>query len=323
MAVSVGFVGCGGNNADHMSKIDADPNAQIAAVCDVDEEKAQKAGTSWNVPAFDGHDEMIDSVDLDAVFVSVPPFAHGDIEMSLIDAGINMLVEKPVALDLELACDIQSGIEEKGLIATAGFQDRYLDVLERTQDALRSSDPGLFMGCWMGGMPGVAWWRVKEQSGGQHIEQTIHTFDTARYLFGEVVSVHGVSSTGLMTGVPNYDVEDASAVNLKFESGLCGTIFSACFLNVGQQNGMEIWCRGLKIDYVERTSVEFSYANGNREFFSVKNDPRVDLDATFVEAVENDDQSLLKSSYGDAVDTLEVVLAADESMRTGQAVDIG
>ncbi len=323
MPVNVAFVGCGGNNSDHMSKVAANPEAEICAVCDLDETKAQSAAEEHGVRAFTDQDEMIAAEDIDAAFVSVPPFAHGDIEMALAEAGINMLIEKPVALDLELARDIQAAIEDNDLVSTAGFQDRYLDVLDRTRTVLKENDPGVMLGYWMGGMPGVAWWRVKEQSGGQHLEQTIHTFDTARYLFGEVASVHAVSSTGLMTEVPNYSVEDASAVNLQFESGLCGTIFSACFLNVGQQNGMEIWCKDLKIDYVERASVQFSHAGGDREFYTVKNDPRVDLDETFIEAVAKKDQSLLKSSYGDAVDTLEVVLAASESMETGEAVQIG
>ena len=87
------------------------------------------------------------------------------------------------------------------------------------------------LGYWMGGMPGVPWWRVRAESGGQHVEQTTHIFDLCRYLVGsDVVAVHGFAGQGSMTDVPNYDVDDMSVVNLKFASGAVANITSACML---------------------------------------------------------------------------------------------
>ena len=190
-------------------------------------------------------------------------------------------------------------------------------------EVLADNRPGLMMGYWMGGIPMVPWWRVKAQSGGQAAEQTIHHFDTARYLFGEVEVVHAVSSKGLVTDLEGYDVEDASAVNLQFASGLCGTIFSSCFAGARNRSGIDIWCKNVSLEYTERTSLRTTRRDGDEEFMTVKNDAVAAIDDAFIAAIKAGDQSLVKSSYADAARSLQVVLAANESMETGEAVRLG
>ena len=182
--------------------------------------------------------------------------------------------------------------------------------------------PGLLMGYWIGGLPGVMWWRQKKMSGGQAVEQTIHTFDMARYLLGEVKAVHAVYSKGLMTDVPKYTVEDASAVNLQFRSGLCGTIFSGCFLKGYGKVGLDIWCPEVKFEYAGRSSLVINRAGQDPEVRTVANPFGQEIVRTFLNAVNTGDASKLKSTYADAVKSLAVVLAANESMKTGQAVKV-
>ena len=99
-------------------------------------------------------------------------------------------------------------------------------------------------------MPQVPWWRRKEMSGGQAVEQTIHVTDMARYLFGDVISVYAAGRTGLMTDVPDYNIEDSSAATLVFENGLAATIFSACFLSGGRgKGGIDIFTKDMNIEY--------------------------------------------------------------------------
>ena len=243
MAIKVGFIGCGGINNLHMQNIAANPDSTIAAVCDLDSTRANQAAAQYQAAAFTEYERMIEQAELDAVYVAVPPFAHEDQEALAVRAGLHLFVEKPVAIDMETALRNQKAITEAGVINTAGFQDRYLDVMPMMQQVLSDHQPGLMMGYWMGGIPMVPWWRVKAQSGGQALEQTIHIFDSARYLFGEVDHIHAVSSKGLVTELENYDIEDASAVNLQFKSGLCGTVISTCFAAANNRSGIDVWCR--------------------------------------------------------------------------------
>ena len=54
---------------------------------------------------------------------------------------------------------------------------------------------GMALGRWMGGMPGVAWWRRQEGSGGQFVEQTTHIVDLLRYCAGEVTEVYAAAAS--------------------------------------------------------------------------------------------------------------------------------
>lgn len=323
MAIRVGFIGCGSMNSSHMDSISANPDSEVVAVCDIDRKRADKAAADHRAAAYVSYNEMIGDANLDAVYVAVPPFAHEKQEQTAVENGLHLFVEKPVALNMETARRNEAAIEKAGVISSVGFQDRYLDVTARMVEVLADNRPGLMMGYWMGGIPMVPWWRVKAQSGGQAAEQTIHHFDTARYLFGEVEVVHAVSSKGLVTDLEGYDVEDASAVNLQFASGLCGTIFSSCFAGARNRSGIDIWCKNVSLEYTERTSLRTTRRDGDEEFMTVKNDAVAAIDDAFIAAIKAGDQSLVKSSYADAARSLQVVLAANESMETGEAVRLG
>jgi predicted dehydrogenase len=324
MAVRVGFIGCGGIANWHMNHLATMKQVQMVAFCDVDKAKAAGAAEKFgqDPKVFKEYKQMYKDACFDAVYVCLPPFAHEEQELLAAKAGIHVFVEKPIALDMKLAKSVERAIAKAGVISSAGFQDRYLDTVARFKKELAKNQPGLIMGYWMGGMPGVFWWRRKEMSGGQACEQTIHTFDMARYLFGEIKLVHAVSSKGLLKDVPKYNVEDASAVNLQFKSGLCGTIFSSCFAEVANRNGLDAWCKEVSYSYHERGALNIMRAGKDAEVVEQKNDYGTAIDKAFIDAIVKGDQSLLKSSYADAAKSLAVVLAANESMATGQAVKL-
>lgn len=318
MAVRVGFVGAGGMNAAHMKNLARISGVKLVAVADPVQERAEQRAAEYGMQPFISWKQMLKEVPMDAMYVAVPPFAHEGQEQAAAKLGIHLFVEKPVAVDIKTARSIDSAIKKAGVIATAGFQDRYQDIVARLKKLLAKHRPGLIMGYWIGGMPGVPWWRVKAQSGGQAAEQTIHTFDMARYLFGEVKAVHATWSKGLMEDVPGYDVEDATCANLQFESGLCGTIFSGCFTKGYSKVGLDIWCPTVKIEYAGRRSLTVTEVGKEPVTYQVGNDFLFEIDATFIKAVKKQDQSLLRSSYTDACRSLAVPLAANESIETGQ-----
>lgn len=324
MAVRVGFIGCGNISRFHMGHLAKIKDAEMVAFCDTDQARAQAAAVEFGAAdsaVFTDYKKMYKEAAFDAVYVGLPPFAHEEQELIAAKQGIHLFVEKPVALSMELANKVSRAVTKSGIISSAGFQDRYQDIIDRLRDEIAENPPAVFQAYWMGGMPQVAWWRRKEQSGGQAVEQTIHHFDMVRYLFGEIKSVHAVSSKGLMKDVPKYNIEDASAVNLQFKSGLCGTIFSACCLAVGK-NGIDIWGKQGMYEYTERQSLRIKRGNRQEHFYPTGNDYGQAIDDAFIAAVKKQDQSLLKSSYPDAAKSLAVVLAANESIASGECVKL-
>src|SRR4051794_16351239 len=102
--VRVGFIGVGGIGAVHLKNVFENADAQLVAVCDVNEEAAQSKASEYGIPSvYSDADVMLENESLDALFICVPPFAHGDIEEKAAKKGIHLLVEKPVALDLKTA----------------------------------------------------------------------------------------------------------------------------------------------------------------------------------------------------------------------------
>ena len=264
---------------------------------------------------------MLAREELDAVYISIPPFAHGAPERAVIAAGLPMFVEKPVHMDTDDAKEIAAEVEEKGIITATGYQERYLDIIDKAQELLASRRVGFFMGYWMGGMPG-GWWREKAKSGGQLMEQTTHEFDMARYLFGEVKTVYAVARNDLIPNV-DYDIEEASAVSLQFESGVFGVMFSACFTTNGmRRSGLDIFCEDGSLEYHLRSALVLSTAEETTTW-NPQNNCTIDMDSTFIEAVRTGDGSAIRSPYSDAAKTAILSIAANESLETGLPVHLG
>src|SRR5690348_4680236 len=102
--VKIGFIGVGGIGSVHVDNVSKIEDAEIVAVCDVNAENAAKKAEELGLSKFYTNvDEFLESEELDGVFICVPPFAHGEIEEKVVNKGVNLLVEKPVSLDLHTA----------------------------------------------------------------------------------------------------------------------------------------------------------------------------------------------------------------------------
>jgi predicted dehydrogenase len=143
------------------------------------------------------------------------------------------------------------------------------------------------------------------------VEQTTHIFDLARHLLGEVLSVHTSARTGLMEEVENYDVHDASITNLRFASGAIASITSACMLSAGGQVGLDLYLKDRVLRLDHRT-LTIDSADG-REVIELANNPTLEEDRTFVQAVQTGDATAIRCDYAEAVKTLELTLAATQS----------
>ena len=319
--VRLGFIGTGGNMNRHLRELTEIGGTKFVAFCDIVVKKAEQAVTQYGGKAYRDYNQMLASEELDAVYISIPPFAHGAPERAVIAAGLPMFVEKPVHMDTAEAKDIAAEVEERGIITACGYQERYLDIIDKAQELLADRRVGFFMGYWMGGMPG-GWWREKAKSGGQLMEQTTHEFDMARYLFGEVKTVYAVARHDL---IPNtdYDIEEASAVSLQFESGVFGIMFSACFTTNGlRRSGLDIFCEDGSLEYHLRSALVLSTADETTTW-NPQNNCTIEMDSTFIEAVRTGDGSAIRSPYSDAAKTAILSIAANESLETGLPVHLG
>jgi predicted dehydrogenase len=317
------------------------PDVEIAAFCDVVLERAQAQATKYDAVAFDSPKTMMAEAGLDAVYILLPPFAHGDAERAAIEAGVPFLVEKPIGLDLGVLRELRDEVQRKDLLAAAGYMNRYQPSVQRAKALLGNDKLVLAHGAWFGGpplqkadgSPGSLigqWWPVKERSGGQFHEQVTHTVDLARYFLGNATEVFAHATTAFNKTLPNlvehYTMDDALIASIKFESGAVATLMASSATPVG--GGIHLNILGMNSavkfsgwghDAVIQTRVNGEtteeQAASAGEIFAIE-------DRAFLDAVATGDRSKVLSTYVDAFQTAQITVAANQSVASGQPVPI-
>jgi myo-inositol 2-dehydrogenase / D-chiro-inositol 1-dehydrogenase len=320
MPVRLGFVGAGGIAGAHMNALEKVENAKIVAFADLDESRARRAAERFGAAPYTDYREMLANEDLQAVYVCVPPMAHADAEILAAQRGLALFIEKPVALNVGKAREIQAAIEENGVISSVGYHWRSYDLTDRVRAELSTRTVGLVMGYWLGGLPGVPWWRRMDGSGGQMVEQTTHIVDLARYLVGEITSVCAAYALRAMQDTQDLDVPDVGTMTIRFENGAVGHIANTCLLQMGYTTGLNILTRDLVVEHRAGT-VKLIRKDETTEL-RTKVNPTLVEDQTFIDAVESGDPSRIRSPYADAVRTLAVTLAANRSAERGEPVEV-
>jgi len=243
--------------------------------------------------------------------------------MALAQRRIPFLVEKPVSNSLDAAKRILEAVDQTGTLTAVGYMNRYRRSSNRAKEILAQDPAVLLNGAWVGGTPGVAWWRVKAQSGGQIVEQTTHIFDLARYLIGEPTTVFARATRGHVQDMPGYDVEDASTVAIEFANGAVGNLMSCCASRAGGGVHLTISAVHHYMSFtgwensvvIRKSPIEEERITGEPNIFEIEDD-------AFIRAVGAGDATTIKSSYRDGVRTLAFCLAADNSLETGRSVTV-
>jgi predicted dehydrogenase len=323
--VRVGLVGAGGIGLAHADALSKIPGATIVGIVDVNEQAAVTLAAQVGARCFSSAAEIAEYGDLDAMFILLPPFAHGEAERAALDREIPFFVEKPVGLDRGFLNETASEVKRREVITAVGYMNRYRKGVQRCRELLKQEPGILAYGGWWAGTPGAGghWWPDKAKSGGQFHEQVTHTVDLARYFLGEATEVYGAAARGFVKDLPGYSMDDAASVTIRFESGAVATLMSSVssnasggiFLNLHSMNRtykFRGWEHSLQI--LERDG-EPEEIVGEPDIFTIE-------DAAFIEAVRRKDQSLIRCDYADGVKTALLSLAANRSIESGKPVTI-
>lgn len=314
----IGLVGAGGVAQRHARVLADLPDVQVTAVTDVSADAAAALAESSGARVVPDVAALLGEA-LDAVYVCVPPFAHGPAERAVVEAGLPLFVEKPISLDIATAQDISHAISERDLLTAVGHHWRYLAVVEEARKLLADRPVRLVSGAWLDKVPPVGWWPHLDKSGGPVVEQAAHVLDLARYLVGEVTQV-----TAAGNGTPpvdGADIDGATAATLRFASGAVGTLAATCVLGWKQRAGLEIYADGLALSIGE-TGLTVRDANGERTVDSDPETARIAVDRAFVAAVRGEEQDV-RVPYAEALQTHALALAVAEAAATGRAVAPG
>lgn len=322
--VRLAFIGVGGIAGSHLGNLKKMTDVSVVAVCDLDQGRAEKVAADLGSRAYTDAAAMLKEVEVDGVYICLPPFAHGEAERLALEHNLPFYVEKPLSVDPGLPEEIAQEVDRKGLIAAVGFQLRYSSAATELRQRLAGRTLAMANGHYLCPLVGTPWWRQQAKSGGQIVEQTIHIVDMMRYLTGdEVASVFTAAATRVHGDVPNLDIADVHSISLRFRSGAVGNLVSSCALPSGWHSGIDIVADGMFARYsasggrstITTPEGEITVTDGDRSAMAT-------ADRAFVDAIRHGDGSRLRSTYADALHTHRLVMAIVRSAQSGKPEEI-
>jgi myo-inositol 2-dehydrogenase / D-chiro-inositol 1-dehydrogenase len=229
-ALRLGMIGAGWIAREHVASIAALDGAELAAVADLDADRAGALAAEAGVRPYPDWAAMLDAEALDAVVVCTPPLAHRDPCLVGIERGLGVYLEKPVARTREDARAIAEAARAAGAVVAVGYQYRAIDFLPDLRDAAVGDPPGLLSSYSVGATAGRPWFVHQAEGGGQVLERASHHIDLQCAIAGRVEWVQAAGTRVDLAGADrprDSDIDDVIAISLGFRSGALGSILCA------------------------------------------------------------------------------------------------
>ncbi|TQN43128.1 putative dehydrogenase [Blastococcus colisei] len=316
----VACVGTGFIAGQHLGALSGFDDVEVVAVADAVPERAEAASIRCGARPYADGLALLEEEELDAVWLCVPPFAHGPLETAAVARGLPFFVEKPLALALDTARTVARQVAACGLVTAVGYHWRHLEVVQQAADMLRETPAQLVSGYWLDKTPRVPWWTFRSGSDGQVIEQTTHIFDLARLLVGEVDSVSALEHAVTPETGRDGEVPTAATALLAFTSGAVGSISSARVLGWRHLVGLHLVAEGRALEVSERglTDHELRVVSGTGEEQLVRSeqDPVAREDREFLDVLLGQ-APRVRVPYEEGLRTHALACAADRSAREG------
>ncbi|GGG78347.1 hypothetical protein GCM10011415_29160 [Salipiger pallidus] len=143
----VGLIGAGYIATWHADALKATPGVRVAAICDVSQTAAQGMADAYGAQPFTSVETLIDSGTCDAVHILTPPHLHKPLAIQCLEAGLHVLVEKPVAESAADTADILAAAEASGKRFHAGHNFLGLPSYVRMKQMMRDGALGRVSAC--------------------------------------------------------------------------------------------------------------------------------------------------------------------------------
>ena len=345
----VGIVGTGGISQYHMMGYQALPDTvEVVACCDIDGEKAKKYAEKYGIPAvYTDCREMYQKENLDAISVTTWNSAHCDPTIEALEAGINVLCEKPMALNAAQAQKMLDTAKRTGKLLEVGFVRRFgkdAEAIKKCIDAGLLGDIYYAKAVYLRrrGCPG-GWFGDKAFSGGGPlIDLGVHVMDLVRYLSGSPMPISAFGST--FSGLPlgddldpkawfikdggdhPFNVEDFTSGVVKFDNGLTLTVEASFNLNIEDDYSyVELFGTkaGIRLDPFK----VYTKLSPEDQKLLPKKDPEFEFEPTFCAEIAHfvdccRNGTLCRAPAEDGVVLMKMIDAIYKSAETGKSVDI-
>ncbi len=223
-------IGLGDISKIHLAAIQANPDVELTAVCDVD---PKRKAIVPHVNFYEDYEAMLAEEVLDCVHICLPHYLHYPATVACVEAGINVFLEKPIALTHKEGYSlVELEKKHKHVKICVCLQNRYNKTVEVLNEMVESGHYGPVLG-----IKGLVTWnrpkayydvkpwrgKMKYAGGGVMINQSIHTLDLMQLLGGDIDSIRG--SIGQLLDY-EIEVEDTASAHIQFANGATGLFFA-------------------------------------------------------------------------------------------------
>ena len=228
------LIGCGRISPNHLEAA-INNNLEIVGLCDIIPENIDKLLNKLNIDVnkykkYTNYKEMLEKEKPELVAIATESGKHAAIALECLDAGVNLIIEKPIALSLEDADKIIEKANKKGLVVCANHQNRFNKSIQKIRQALGEKK----FGKMLYGTAHIRWnrgidyytqapWRgTWAQDGGALMNQCIHNIDLLRWMMGDNIEEVCAYTDNLNH---NYiEAEDLGLAIVKFKNGSYGIV---------------------------------------------------------------------------------------------------
>jgi len=223
--IKIAVVGPGLMGKRHVELIQSNSDCQLAALVAPNCVRHHSFAQSLSVPLYHQVDSLISTQKIDAVIISSPNMFHAEQAEKFIEAGIPILLEKPICHSFDVAQKLTHQIELHSAKVLIGHHRVHSPILLKAKKLIHDGRLGNIVGIMGSALfykPDTYFedgpWR-SQPGGGPILINLIHEISSFRLLCGEIVAVQAFSSSARR----GYSVEDTVVVNFQFASGALGT----------------------------------------------------------------------------------------------------
>ena len=333
------LIGCGRIAKNHVAAA-INNHLNIVGLCDIISENAQRyqAANQLDCPVYTDYRQMLKENKPDFVAIATESGKHAAIALDCIKAGVNVLIEKPIALSVADAQAILDAAKAAGVTVGVCHQNRFNRAVQKLRSAIEEGRFGRIYNIaavvrWNrdeGYYKQAPWRGTWAQDGGCLMNQCIHNIDLLRWVGGEVESVTGTTKNFQH---PYIEAEDFGTAIVRFKNGIIGTIegtvnayphnLEETLTVLGERgtvrlggksvNTIEVWEFAGQGDTLADIQEEFSETPPN--IYGFGHSP---LYADFIHAVQKKCAPYITAS--DGKQAMDIVLAIYQSSMTGNAV---
>ena len=227
------LIGCGKVGQIHAAALLSLPESEFVAACDPQRERAEAFAALHGTRAFADVGAMLAETGAQAVVIGTPHPLHATAAIAAMEAGVHVLVEKPMAASLGDCDAMLATAARTGMTLGVISQRRFYEPVIRLKDAIDAGKIGTPV---LGVFQMFSWrdrayyqsdpWRGKwaTEGGGVLVNQSPHQLDLLQWLMGEVEEVSGYWAN---LNHPEVEVEDTAVASLRFRGGGLGSIVTS------------------------------------------------------------------------------------------------